>query len=209
MSGFAEELSKKLQHGPIRAGQLVMGQSANGAWELCHERDSPPGEQLLQEFRRVEDARDIAKFAADGRYRVLKAACDLRSGWILRLPTVEDLVRALDLFYPAAIGLWLARERGDVRVIPFRETLSRQTGMYRNAGCISDVGISRIVEGRCRLTCLREILWPEGREPRSEEGPDKQPHQGIPLICSEACHLLMADAARVAKEETEGTTPGR
>ena len=182
-----------------------MGRATNGGWELCHEWDYPPAGEPLQELYRAEDARDIAKFTADGRYRVLKAGRDLRSGWILRLPSVEDLVRAVDVIYPAAIGLWLAGERGDIRVVGLRETLSRQTGMYRNARCISDVGISRIVEGRCRATCLRKILWPEGKA-RSKDDPDNPCDQEITLICSEACPLLVADAARAAKEETEGAS---
>jgi hypothetical protein len=199
VSACAKWLLDLLDAGPVRVGQVFLWKWAGGG-ELCHERDFPPNREILQAFDRVEDARELAKYSADGHYRVLKSARDLRLGWILRLAAVEDLVRAGDLIYPAALGQWLAWERGEAQVVPLRETLRRQSGIYRAAQRLSDEGISEIVEARCRATCLRRVLWPEGRCLCPQESSRSAIPSELPLLCSEACQLLVTDAAaRVAK----------
>jgi sirohydrochlorin cobaltochelatase len=191
-----------VESGPARVGQVVLWGSGDEGYSLCHERDVAAAEPSLQAITRVEDAREVAKYAPDGGYRVLKTGRDLRSGWILRLPSADELVRAVDLIYPAVLGQSHALECGKIRVIPLRETLQRQTGMYRRARGISDSGISRIVEGRCRALCLRRVLWPEGRLPG---GLPTCPTHHIPLVCSEACQLLVADACRAVTDEVNET----
>ena len=75
---------------------------------------------------------------------------------------LADLRRALDYFYPAMLGVWLSHERGELRAVPLRETLDRQTGMYRVTQKITDDQAQEMIGGFCRTDggCLKRILWP-------------------------------------------------
>jgi sirohydrochlorin cobaltochelatase len=184
---------------------------------LCHlddvERDD------LELFRSPNDAEHLAKFDDDGRYRPLKTAPNLRHGWQLELPDIPALHVALDLFYPGRLAVLAARETGCLTTTPLRETLDRQTGIYRVAAKISDPEIDALVGRFCRSRdgepgCLRTILWPRdatGARPSMRLPDDKligpnradRGDQRIPLLCQEACNLLVAEARRVVKGVTE------
>src|SRR5207249_9016032 len=115
----------------------------------------------LQVFRSAEDAIEIAKYDDAGNYRPLKTAPNLRHGWRLELDTLEALMRALDYFYPGRLAVFAAWKNDKLQTTPLRETLDRQSGMYRVAAKISDSQIDNLV---CRLLlekkkCLRTILW--------------------------------------------------
>jgi sirohydrochlorin cobaltochelatase len=98
-----------------------------------------------------------------------------------------------------------------------RETLDRQSGMYRVAAKISDEQIDDVVGNFCRSDggCLRTILWKRdthGTIPSTKLPPEKfdptqdQTGRGektIPLLCQEACNLLVAECRKVVKGETD------
>jgi hypothetical protein len=71
------------------------------------------------------------------------------------------LQRALDYFYPGRLAVFLAWKTGQLHTTPLRETLDRQSGMYRVAAKISDDQIDNVVGDFCRSDggCLRTILW--------------------------------------------------
>ena len=73
----------------------------------------------------------------------------------------EDLRQALDQFYPAGLGLFLARRNGTLETENLRDKLDRQTGMYRFARTISDAGAQRLVQEVCGPAhqCAKRILW--------------------------------------------------
>ena len=99
---------------------------------------------------------------------------------------------------------------------PLRETLNRQSGMYRVAARISDEQIDQLVGSFCNSDggCLRTILWkrdaggaiPSLKLPREKFDPKHnqsgRDEQAIPLLCQEACNLLMAECRSVVKGET-------
>lgn len=198
----AASLSRHLDAGPLRIGQAVLWGGEGKGYGLCHEADWGLADELLERLNEPEDVREWARFAADGSYRVLKGARDLRRGWRLIVSTLDDLVLALDALYPALLGQWLAGEQGRLRVVPFRQTLERQTGRFRSARRITEEGVARIVQARCHSLCLREVLWPEGRE---RDGASRAGGEGMGLVwgCCEACHLLLEDARREALQEGE------
>ncbi len=96
-------------------------------------------------FRNAEEAIEIAKYNDAGNYRPLKTAPNLRHGWRMELGTQEELKRALDHFYPGRVAIFVAWQRGQLRTTPLRETLDRQSGMYRIAAKISDAQIDDLV----------------------------------------------------------------
>ena len=116
---------------------------------------------IWKSFRNAEEAIEIAKYDDAGNYRPLKTAPNLRHGWRMELGTPEELKRALDHFYPGRVAIFAAWQRGQLRTTSLRETLDRQSGMYRIAANISDAQIDDLVAHFCRSNggCLRTILW--------------------------------------------------
>lgn len=166
--------------------------------QLSHMEDS--GCDSLHIYTGPDAAREIARFDDAGQYRPLKSAPNLRHGWELRLASIHELHMALDFFYPAALGLWLALLREDlVGGTPLRKTLERQSGMYRVAASITDEQAKCLIRDFCEKQCLRDRVWEA--HPTAVDRKEKNNLQyKIPLICSEACNLFIAQARRVVKK---------
>ena len=184
---LTESLAEWLESGRTRIGQIAILATADG-WELRHGDDLARGD--LAKFEGANAARHLANLDDLGAYRPLKTAPNLRHGWRLILRDVEELRRALDYFYPAMTGVWLSQLRGELRVVPFRETLNRQTGMYRVTQKITDEQARTMIDSFC-AGCLKCRLW-DARTPPDDAS-------AIPLLCHEACNLLVAEARQVVK----------
>jgi sirohydrochlorin cobaltochelatase len=206
----------------IAAGARGIGQiqilQAEGAFSLCHRDDA--AREDLQRFRSPNDSAEIAKFDDAGNYRPLKTAPNLRHGWRLELPDLATLRLALDFFYPGRLAALAAWEANRLTSTPLRATLNRQSGIYRVAAKISDEEMDALVGHFCRSQggepgCLRTMLWARDETkacPSMQLPPDKfiaqvdQTGRGehvMPLLCQEACNLLVAEARKVAKGEVE------
>ncbi len=196
-------------------GQILIV-SQEEAFSLCHREDE--GKEGLAVYRSPNDAVELAKFGDDGKYRPLKTAPNLRHGWQLDLENVAALQRALDFFYPGRLAALAAWEANRLPRTPLRETLGRQTGMYRVAAKISDEQMDATVGRVCRSQggqpgCLRTILWPRDETKARPSlrlpldkfiAPGDQTGKGenvIPLLCQEACNILVAEARKVVKGE--------
>jgi sirohydrochlorin cobaltochelatase len=108
-----------------------------------------------------------------------------------------------------------AFENGELAATPFRETLGRQSGMYRVAAQIDEVQANELIGDFCRSNggCLRTILWrrdQNGTLPSTKLPPEKFDSRhdqtglgapAIPLLCQEACNLLVAEARQVVQEK--------
>ena len=217
-------------------GEILVRKTSTGAFALLH-RDEDAADQL-ETFRSSEDAIEIAKYDDAGSYRSLKTAPNLRHGWRLELETVKDLRHALDYFYPGRLAMFAAWKSDKLQTTPLRETLDRQSGMYRVAAKISDSQIDDLVGDFCRSNggCLRTILWKRDANsaiastnlPKEKFDPEydqaaacsgrpvgdvthgsqssqrRAAHSEaatIPLLCQEACNLLIAECRKVVKEE--------
>ena len=184
---LTQSLAAWLESGRTRIGQVVILETADG-WELRHAEDLGRGD--LARHQGANAARHLANLDEEGAYRPLKTAPNLRHGWRLALRDVEELRRALDYFYPAMTGVWLSWSLGELHVVPFRETLDRQTGMYRVTQKITDGQARTMIDSFC-AGCLKCRLW-DGQTPLDDAG-------SIPLLCQEACNLLVAEARKVVK----------
>ena len=208
-------------------GQILVRKTSAGGFALSH-RDEEVADQL-KIFRAPEDALEIAKYDDAGNYRPLKTAPSLRHGWRLELETHEDLRHALDYFYPGRLAMFAAWKSHKLQTTPLRETLDRQSGMYRVAAKISDSQIDDLVGNFCRSNggCLRTILWKRdangaiastklpkekfdpaydkarghSRRPLSDAHASHSKVATIPLLCQEACNLLVAECRKVVKGE--------
>jgi len=195
-------------------GQILIRKSGEG-FVLCHRDDE--SEDNLETFRRADDAIGIARYDDTGNYRPLKTAPNLRRGWHLEVVDLGELRRALDYFYPGRLAVLDAWQKNRLTMTPLRETLDRQTGMYRVAAKISDEQIDEVVGKICRSDggCLRTILWTRdksGAVPSTKLPPEKfdpahdQTGRGkpaIPLLCQEICSLLLNACRKVVKGDTD------
>ncbi len=208
-------------------GEILVRKTSTGGFVLSH-RDDQAAEQL-KIFRSAEDAIEIAKHDDAGSYRPLKTAPNLRHGWRLELETLEDLRRALDYFYPGRFAVFAAWKSDKLKTTPLRDTLDRQSGMYRVAAKISDSQINDLVADFCRSNggCLRTILWKRdaagaiastklpkdkfdpvcdqtsvcSRRPVGDARASHSEAATVPLLCQEACNLLIAECRKVVKGE--------
>jgi sirohydrochlorin cobaltochelatase len=190
-------------------GQLAIESGADGTFALRHREDIERSD--LARYHRIADALELARFDDAGNYRPLKTAPTLRHGWELTVANPAELRLALDQFYPGRLATFFVFETGGLDTTPLRDTLERQSGMYRIASQIQDDQLDELVGNFCKSDggCLRTILWRRDREgsvPSAKLPPQKfEPTHDqasgetpvIPLLCQEGCNLLVA-AAREA-----------
>src|SRR6266478_7580658 len=210
-----------------RVGEISIRRINGGGFIVSHCDDR--GRDDLQRFQNPEEAAEIARYDDAGNYRPLKTAPNLRHGWRLELDTLEQLRRALDYFYPGRLAVFAAWRNDKLQTTSLRETLGRQSGMYRVAAKISDSQIDDLVADFCRSDggCLRTILWKRdgagtvastklpnekfdpkydqatavcSRRPAGDARVSHSETATVPLLCQEACNLLVAECRKVVKD---------
>ena len=202
-----------------RIGQLEIVPSEGGV-VLCHRDDV--GRTDLRDAE-IDGAFEIAKFDDAGNYRPLKTAPNLRHGWKIFARNLLQIEQVIDAIYPGRLAVLRTFKWGRLVTTSLRETLNRQSGMYRVSAKISDEQIDGLVGNFCRSDggCLRTILWkrdasdkgPSSKLPREKFDPAadqylsaKRPRsataatESIPLLCQEACNLLVAEARKIVKK---------
>jgi sirohydrochlorin cobaltochelatase len=228
MRDFIEEIFDGLA-APFYFGQILVTKREGAGFVLSHRDDASLDH--LQTYHDVENAMEIAKYDDAGHYRPLKTAPDLRHGWRLELGTVEELRCALDYLYPSRLAVFAAWKGGYLKTTALRDTLDRQSGMYRVAAKISDQQINDVVADFCRSDggCLRTILWKRdqggaiastklpkekfdpvydqasaacSRRPAGDARASRSEAATVPLLCQEACNLLVAECRKVVKGES-------
>ena len=215
MSALAQEsaLGDWLAAGLRWIGQIAIECRNDGGFTLVHRDDATRND--LEVHSRAEDATELARFDDAGNYRPLKTAPNLRHGWKLMLPGLAELRMALDLFYPGRLAAFSAFQKQELVTTPLRETLDRQSGMYRIAAQIDDQQADELIGNFCRSDggCLRTILWrrdlqdtvastrlpPEKFAPTYDQTGGSKPV--VPLLCQEACNLVVAEARKVVQAD--------
>jgi sirohydrochlorin cobaltochelatase len=195
MRDLTATLNDWLSAGAGQIGEVLIRSDSSG-WELRHVSDADCTD--LEVHRSPEDARYISNLDASGTFRPLKTAPTLVRGWSLVLSDAAAVRRALDYLYPAMLGVWASFREGNLEVVSLRETLGRQTGMYRVTQRIADQQARETVDRFC-AGCLKQRLWEiDGSNPNP---PDLSPDQ-IPLLCHDACNLLVAEIRKVVKTQS-------
>jgi len=195
-------LADCLDRGRLLIGEVLLAKD----YSLRHAEDD--GLHDLTVHTDPLDAREIARYDSKGNFRPLKSAPNLRRGWVLQAGSLEGVELALEFIYPAALGLCTSWMRGTLDPTPLRETLDRQTGMFRITQLLTNHQAEVLLRNRCnsRDGCLRSILWEMSQGvPLTALPPEKVTlpqlsDDRIPLICREACNLLIAAARPIAKQ---------
>lgn len=194
-----ELLQQFLEQGDCFIGEVRV----SGQYILCHRDDMP--RETDDVFYDPHDAIAIARHDDAGGFRPLKTAPNLRHGWRIELSTIEDVLLALDFLYPAAIGTIQHFTASTLEIVPLRHTLERQSGMYAVVKKISDEQADKLIGETCNAEkgCLRKILWPTDEKRSSCLSVDpatiRLNSPEIPLLCAEACNLLVAAGRKVVK----------
>jgi hypothetical protein len=216
-------LQECLRSGPINLGELVVREIEPGRFLIRHWKDDESPRKLAVETDAMA-VLEIVRYDEQGKYRALKGAPNLRTGWELRLESVPEVRQAIDYFYPGAFTTWLAFNRGEINPVDLRQTLTRQTGMYRVTQRLTGFQAEDLAGRFCQSHsgCLRTILWsidgkaPERYLPRSKFDPQADqleeqkdelgkdggagpPPYRVPFLCVEACNLFVAEARKIVK----------
>ena len=193
-------------------GQIAIESDKEGGFTLRHRDDV--NRRDLPVSHGAENAAELARFDDTGNYRPLKTAPTLRHGWKLRLANLPDLRLALDLFYPGRLAAFFSFENNQLVTTPLRETLERQTGMYRVAAQIREDQANELVGQFCRSEggCLRTILWrrdlagtvsstrlpPEKFDPRHDQTGGDISHSGTAVTGN--CWRERSELAELGRE---------
>jgi hypothetical protein len=216
-------LQERLRSGVINLGELVVREVGPGEYLIRHWKDDKLERKLAVQTQAIA-ALEIVRYDEHGNYRPLKGAPNLPTGWELRLKSAAELRQAIDYFYPGAFSTWIAFGRGEIRPVDLRQTLIRQTGMYRVTQKLSGVQAEQLAGRFCQShsSCIRTILWTiDGRVPKEylpstkfdaqadqvardqdERKEDRwtgaRPYR-VPFLCTEACNLFVAEARKIVK----------
>ena len=207
MKNAHDLLTQALLVGNCRIGEIIISPD----FSLRHVNDADVSDCELKIHHQPESARKIIRYDEAGNYRPLKTAPNLRHGWLLKLRNLDEVVLALEFFYPASLNLWSSFLQGTLETTPLRETLNRQTGMYRITQLINDEQAQELIATSCNSEkgCLRKILWKFSSEQMITSLPAEKlrvpimPCSEIPLLCREACNLLVAAARPIAKKNQQ------
>jgi sirohydrochlorin cobaltochelatase len=195
-------------------GEIEVEKTATG-YRIFHSADRT-NLQTARVFQGATSARELARFDGAGSYRPLKGAPNLPRRWVLELQSADEVRRALDYFYPAAVVTWTAFQSKHLNIVPLRQTLNRQTGMYEIASKLTTEQAKALIPAFCnsKHKCLRTILWEiEPGESavdaaKSDPGADQTGlgRRATPILCAEACNLLVAAARSAVKKSLRKAT---
>ncbi|MFB6206659.1 MAG: DR2241 family protein [Haloglomus sp.] len=172
-------------------------------YELRHEEDAGTPLPELERHGDPLDARELVKYDDRGRYRPLKTAPTLPTGWAFVGLDGRDCTRALDLIYPATVANWHLEREDELDVDHWREAMERQTGIY---GVVEtwDRGegyehVNWVAEACCDDSqCLKRREW----QYDDETDLDVDGGDGV-FPCREPCSLVVSAARKWTRLEGE------
>lgn len=178
-----------------------LGEDGRRRYEVRHAEDAGAETADLDVHADPLDARDIVSTDERGRYRPLKTAPTLPSGWVFPDLDAEGLLRTVDTVYPATIENWHREREGALDVTHWREAAERQTGIYDIVDELEGEAVEWMAEACCvDSQCLKRREWDESdeRELATPRGEGEFP-------CREPCSLLIAAARKWTQLEREET----
>lgn len=182
---------------PWKMGELALRPADEGSFHLMHRDDLDCDPGSLRILQSPEDLRETIRLDRAEIFRPLRAAPNLKSGWLLHAPDLRSLQLALDYLYPAELANGTLFLHEELVPTPWRETAERQTGRFRIVRQIDDAAIQELVAQICQPGCLKRRLW----SPAIEQV--EAAHDEIPVLCPEACNFLVGKAREKLKGPDE------
>ncbi|WP_185911673.1 DR2241 family protein [Halonotius roseus] len=170
-------------------------------YEIRHVDDSDADADALTTHTDPFDARDIGTLDAKGRYRPLRTAPSLDSGWIFSELTANEVYDAVEAFYPATVVNWHREQRGELDIDHWRDEQDRQSGIYNLITVLPDEAVEWAAAACCDDSqCLKRREWELSEdEPLDADGGD-----GV-FPCREPCSMVVAAGREWAKLERDET----
>jgi len=184
-------------------GQLSVGVrliDGERRYSLRHVEDGDEPPDALDVLEPL-DLRERVKHTDDDRYRPLKTAPTLPTGWVVDDLDGADAVRAIDFVYPATVPNWHREREGELDVSHYRETAERQSGIYDVIDELDVESVEYLTEACCvDSQCLKRREWDE-----DEETDLDVPRGDGEFPCREPCSLFIAAARKMTILESEDT----
>ena len=172
-------------------------------YDVRHADDAGTPVAALGAYDDPLDAREIVKHDAKGRYRPLKTAPTLKSGWVFPDLTPRDAYETVETVYPATVANWYREREGELDVTHWRETMERQSGIY---GVVQtwDRGegyehVNWVAEACCDDSqCLKRREW------AYDDDTDLDVDGGDGAFpCREPCSVVVSAARKWTRLESE------
>ncbi|WP_247731172.1 DR2241 family protein [Halovivax limisalsi] len=129
-------------------------------YELRHEADRGASRTELRDLDRIRDLRTAIRFDDEERFRPLRTAPTLPTGWRFVALDGRTLVRAVETVYPATIANWYRDRTDDLDVTHFRATAERQTGRYEDLETLDEHTVEAVAHACCDDgACLKRRCW--------------------------------------------------
>ena len=182
---------------------VAPGDDGTRLYTVRHEADGDVAPAELDVLTDPLDARELVKHDDRGRYRPLKTAPTLPTGWAFVDLDGPALAETVEYVYPATIANWYLERQGDLDVNHWRETMERQSGIY---GVIKtwDRGeghehVDWVAEACCDDSqCLKRREW------EYDDDTDLAVDGGDGVFpCREPCSLVVTAARKWTKLEGE------
>lgn len=193
---FCMAIGSELVLAQVRVRRLA------SSFELRHVDDDKVAAEGLR-LVPLDELRALANHTVTGEFRPLKAAPNLRSGWVCRPASEAELELALNQLYPGAVVDWFAAQQPMPPVTHYREFTGRQSGMYRITTMLTDPQAAQVIRACCSAHfCLKRRLWTvDGLAPDAAAAKSLIP-------CLESCAVMLEfarKAVRIEQEEDKST----
>lgn len=176
-----------------------LGTNGRRIYHARHEDDANESLTGLEVHADPLTARHIVKYDDGGRYRPLKTAPTMPTGWAFTDLDGTDLVRLVDVIYPATVANWYRERRGQLDVSHYRDTAARQTGIYDLITDLPGPAVEWLAEACCvDSQCLKRRRWDEDAETSLDV-----PRGNGEFPCREPCSLVVAAARKWTQLEGE------
>ena len=171
----------------------IMGQVLIAGGQLRHIDDRDTSAENLRPIASLAEWRELILRDEQGDFRPLRAAPNLRRGWIVFTRDFAELAPYLDYLYPAALANWELWREYKLPLTPWTETAARQTGRFRIVREIDEAAARELAATICDPGCLKKRLWSPAQQTISSVAGE------IPLLCPEACNYYVSKAREKLK----------
>ncbi len=170
-------------------------------YEVRHADDNDAEATALTTHTNPFDARDIGTLDEKDRYRPLRTAPSLKSGWIFPDLSANEVYEAVEAFYPATVINWYREGRGELDIDHWRDEQDRQSGIYNLITVLPDEAVDWAAAACCDDSqCLKRREWQLSEdEPLDADGGD-----GV-FPCRGPCSMVVAAGREWAKLERQDT----
>jgi hypothetical protein len=166
-------------------GQIAW-RSDGRVYEIRHEKDMNVSEQKLREIKNLIELEELVRRNGEGNYRPLRGEKNLVQGWFYSAKSALELREVLEVIYPGAMGNWSAEQKGELRVLGWKEAAKKQTGRVQALIEGGEKVVEVAEKELCLTRCGKTPLW-AGESFVVKVGP-------VPFLCIEPCPLFWENA---------------